>query len=198
MAFTPQPAIAWDDVEWTLSKWAADMSGLTTVWAEQDAPQPARPYVTLDWLVYPEAKGEDYFSLESVTATKEVRRVRNGVRLATLTVRVNTAPVSAASGASWLSPAYADKLVDSLNSDTVVAQYFAPYRMAPAGASNPRKEDWREDGHAVSRTAFDLRINFAAGTGAASETVGYITGASLTGTINTPAVALTSAMAITS
>lgn len=192
--FQPQPSIAWEEVEQALVDWASDMTGLETVWAEEDAPQPDRPYVLLDWTVPPSTVGEDYWSYEENTATKEVDRVLEGVRRSVLTVKVLASSTRAGENANY----YVDLLANSLDSDSVVAKYFAPNRMAPWGAQPFQKGDFAEDKKAISRAGFDMILGFAAGTGKSSERIGYITGASITASITIGSATLTSASAITS
>lgn len=193
MTYVPQPSVAWEDVEQALVDWATDMTGLETVWAEEDAPQPTRPYVLLDWNVPPYPVGIDYFSQEEVAATKEIDQVLEGVRRSVLTVKVLSSSTRAGENANY----YLDLLANSLDSDTVVSKYFAPNRMAPWDWSAFSKGDFAEDKAAISRAGFDMILGFAAGTGKSSERIGYITGASITATFTAPP-AFTSATAITS
>ncbi len=191
-AVNPQPAIAWADVEQTLVDWAQDMTGLVAVWAEEDGPQPDRPFVVLDWLVSPTAIGDDYFAQEEVTETSEIDQLLTGVRAATLTVKIETAVTRAGENAQH----YADVLATSLIMESVRERYFAPYRMATWGSTPLTKGAFVEDAKAVGHAGFDVRLGFAAGTGKSSERAGYITGASVTGTMTAPA--LTATLSITS
>lgn len=192
MTYTPQPSIAWEEVEQALVDWATEMTGLETVWAEENAPQPERPYITLDWLSLPAPIGDDYWSTEADEETKEIDRVMEGVRRATITVGVHAAETRPGRNANY----FADLLVNSLHSDTVAARFFAPYRMAPWGTQAILKGQFAEEGHAVSRASFDMTMGFAAGTGLPSERVGYITGASITATLSSPS--MTDSIAVTS
>lgn len=40
-------SIAWADIKAALYTWVASETGLTTIWSDQNAPQPATPYITL-------------------------------------------------------------------------------------------------------------------------------------------------------
>lgn len=176
---TPQPSIAWDDVEAALVAWANEETGLETIWAEEDGPQPNRPFVVLDWLSPPAGVGEDYFDEVADETTLEVERSLQGVRAGTLTVRVETTSRQPNENALY----YADILANSVVSNDVVSTHFKPNRMAPWGTQPPRKEDFREGPKAIMRAAFDMRIGFSAGIGQPSETIPYITTVGITGTV---------------
>ncbi len=181
--FVPQPSIAWEEVEQALIDWVSDMTGLETIWTEEDAPQPTRPYATLDWLQIPTPVGDDYWYVETAsTATQEVDMVLSGARRAVVTVNVHAAETRAGRNAAY----FTDLLVNSLVGGRTSAQYFAPYRMAVWGVEPISKGDFAEEGHVVSRAGFDLTLGFAAGTGQPSERIGYITSASITANLSSP------------
>lgn len=178
-AITPQPSIAWAEVEEALIEWARDTTGIEAIWMEDGGTQPTRPYVALDWLVPPSRMGDDYYSDTAVTATQELERVLDGVREATLTVQVFTDSKLAGSNAMY----FCDILANSVFSPTIVQERFAPVRMAPWGVEPIRKGAFAEDAKAISRAAFDMRLGFAAGTGEPAEIVPYIVSTSITGTV---------------
>ncbi|MCK5603480.1 hypothetical protein KAR91_16465 [Candidatus Pacearchaeota archaeon] len=41
-------SIAWTSIKVALHTWVSGQSGITTIWANQNAPQPATPYITLN------------------------------------------------------------------------------------------------------------------------------------------------------
>jgi hypothetical protein len=195
MSRTPQPSIVWEDVEQALVDWAAEASGLEVIWAEENGPQPERPYVVLDWLSFPSAVGDDYFSDELDSDEEIIERSLEGVREATLNVQVYASSTRAGQNAAY----YCDLLSNSLGSDTMVLEHFTPVRMAPWDWQAIAKGDFAEDGKAISRAGFDIRLGFSAGTGAVSERVAVITNVALTGTFaDPPATDLVSATAVTS
>ncbi len=195
--FNTQPSIAWEDVEKALVDWVLGITSLQAIWAEDGGPQPNRPYVELDWLVPPSLVGEDYWSDEVDTDEKELARTIEGVRAATVTVQVHAN--SRKPGLTGQNAMYfADVLSNSLSSDTVTRTYFDPVRMAVWDIEALRKGAWTEDKKPLSRTAFDVRFGFSAGTTASSERIGYITQVSLTGVVSTPEDELTQALSITS
>lgn len=176
---TPQPSIDWEGVEQTLVDWVADVTGLEAIWAEEGGTQPDRPYAVLDWLQPPSAVGDDYFNATENTATHELERELQGVREATLTVRVDSASTRAGESAMY----FCDLLANSLSDDNVVLTRFKPLRMAPWDWEAVRKLPFVEEGKAVSRAAFDVKLGFSAGTGGIAQRVGYITKVSLTGSV---------------
>ncbi len=180
---TPQPSIAWEDVEQALVDWASETTGLEVAWAEENAPQLDRPYVVLDWLSFPTAIGDDYFA--DTLDGDEIERSLEGVRDATVNVQVHASSTRAGANAAY----YCDLLANSLASDSVVLDHFAPVRMAPWDWQTISKGDFAEDGKAVSRAGFDIRFGFSAGTGGTSERVAIISNVALTGTISDPPTA---------
>lgn len=192
---TPQPSIAWEDVEQALVDWATEATGLETVWAEENGPQPNRPYVKLDWLTYPTAIGDDYFVDTLDSTTNEIERALEGVREATVNVQVLSSSTRAGQNAAY----YCDLLSNSLGSDGVVRDHFSPVRMAPWDWQSINKDAFAEDDKAISRASFDLRLGFSAGIGLPSERVGIITSVSISGTISDPpATAYAQSVSITS
>ncbi len=192
---TPQPSIAWEDVEQALVDWATEATGLETVWAEENGPQPTRPYVKLDWLTYPTAIGDDYFVDELDEETDEIDRVLEGVREATVNVQVLSSSTRAGQNAAY----YCDLMANSLASDSVIRDHFSPVRMALWDTQSIQKDAFAEDDKAISRASFDMRLGFSAGIGLPSERIGIILSIALTGTLSDPpATAYASATAITS
>ena len=47
MAVDIEQPILWEAVEDAISQWITDTLGIATQWADQDAPQPARPFVEM-------------------------------------------------------------------------------------------------------------------------------------------------------
>lgn len=192
---TPQPSIAWEAVEQALVDWATETTGLEAIFAEENGPQPDRPYVVLDWLSFPSGIGDDYFVDTLDEDTDEIERALEGVREATINVQVFTESTRAGENAAY----YCDILANSLGSDSVVRDHFSPVRMAPWDVQSISKGNFAEDGRAISRAGFDIRFGFSAGTGQSSERAAIITSVALTGTIsNPPITAYVSALSVTS
>lgn len=194
MSITPQPSIAWEDVEAALVNWATDMLGIETIWEGENGPQPDRPYIGLDWLIPPATVGEDYFADEQDEDTGVLMRQLQGVRRAVVTVQAYSSSTRANENATY----YLDLLANSLMSDAVVLKYFESVRMAPWDWTAARKGDFAEDKHAISRGAIDVIFGFSAGIGQPSESVQPIETVALTGTTETPGDEIVQAMTVAS
>ncbi len=182
MSFTPQPSIAWEEVETSLADWAKDMTGLEVAWAEEDGPQPTAPYVSLEWLTPPSNPGGDDYYHDEVNADDELERTLNGNRRGVLTVRVESNSTRGGSNANY----YVDLLLNSLNEEEVIAKYFTANNAAVWDWNQIAPGDFARDKKAVSRSGADIVIGFGAGVGVPSVVGGYIKAVAITGTVSTP------------
>ncbi len=195
MSANVQPSLDWEATEQALVDWVRDVTALEAIFAEDGGPQPNRPYVTLDWLVPPSSTlGDDYWVDTENPTTGEIDRQLEGIRDSTLTVSVHTNSKTAGKNAMF----YADILVNSLSSDSIIRKWFYPRRMAPWDWEPIRKGSFIEDKKTVSRAMFDLRIGFAAGVPQTSETVPFIKRVALTGSVQTPETTFTESLSVTS
>lgn len=194
MTFRPTSSILWKEVEQALIDWAQDMTGIVAIFGDDDGAQPDRPYVDLAWLQLPTQLGDDYFSDVLNADTGMVERTLEGVRDSTVTVTVHASSKLPGDNAAY----YMDLLNNSLNSETVVAKYFSPVRMAPWNWEQINPGNFIEDKHTKNTAAMDVQFGFAAGTGEASEEVYPIETVSITGDIATPATTYSESHEITS
>lgn len=192
--FKPQPSILWKEVEQSLIDWAQDMTGLVAVFGRDEGAQPDRPYVELEWLKYPTALGDDYFSETYNPDTTMIERTLEGVRDSMVTVTVHASSKLPGENAAY----FMDLLSNSLNSETVVSKYFQSVRMAPWNWEDIDPGNFIEDEHTKDMAAMDVQLGFAAGTGEASEDVFPIESVSIEGTITTPATTYTQTLDIES
>ena len=157
MAYTSP--IAWSTIEDALVAWVVAATGLTCVWANADAPQPAYPYVTLDWVTGPTRVGWDCQTTDTdsgADAGEEVTVNVGGPRMLTLGVNVYSDSDSPTTGARE----YASRIEASSQLPT------EKQRRTTAGIALHAFEPMQDlstiaGAETISRVALDVRLSVA-------------------------------------
>jgi hypothetical protein len=84
---TIESPIAWDIIKPALAEWLSQVTGLVVIWANQNIPQPAKPYATLNVSSGPRKLHHDWVEKTLNDATNRIERKVVGVREFTVTAQ---------------------------------------------------------------------------------------------------------------
>jgi len=164
--------IAWTTIEDALYDWLAAATGLTTIWAEQDSPQPAYPYAVLEITSGPTKVGgqdeqrQTYDGGQSLG--QEIGIEVCGLREITLSVQVFAKEADALPTnhpRDMLSRAQSSLGLPSVLQALKVAGLSVIEEMPVQDMSEAIEDTW------ITRAAMDVRLGLAA---SVTERTGYI------------------------
>lgn len=171
------PLMDYENVERVLYTWANKSTGLECVFAQdENAPQPDRPYVSLDYDVVFDHSGR--LQIDEVDDGK-ISRTLAALQLLQVTADVWTQSTKPQENALR----YVDSLVTAVAADTYREELFIPNGFGVLNVGDAEKIPMLED-DARWRSRAQVVIRFAVASNlAAAESFDYIESAALTGTI---------------
>jgi len=175
------PPIAWDTLENAVRRWFSRATGLVTIWASEDAPQPPYPFAVLKLISGPVQSGRDDERHTTITGApigEEILIEVCGPRDVTVSCQV----YSASDRPKLNAQHYIGIAQASLGLPSIL-DAFRVERIAFVDSSPPQDLDFIASGGTKSRAVMDVRFRIES---SMTERTGYIATVGATGTFTNP------------